>query len=182
MTEIDRVDDPRTRRTAIFPVVALPGRPTEAGGYILVASGVLSFASGLVRAVSYRLPPARGSSGFELTRRLRVVDRLQLLATGAGPLTALLLVLGVVCLVMASRAGTERDRGRAIGLGVAAAAAALVLVSDAALAAAILANGSGTFVSSAAGDRIAAVSQLLAPIALAGGALYYVWAHMTSAP
>jgi len=171
-------DDIREPRTAIFPVVDLPAGATDVPGYVLVASGLISIAAGVVRAVSYRFPQTGGSAGFvEVSRRLTVADRIQLLASGAGPLPAVLLLLGAVCLVMGARSH-EGGRWRA-GLLAAAVGAAIVVLGNAALGIAVLANANGTFIHSA-GDRFPTLVQLLAPIALAGGVLFYVYVRLSS--
>lgn len=183
MTDFERRDkEAGALRSAIFPVVTLPRRGMEVVGYVLVASGLVDVAAGIVRAVSYPFPGAGGASSFvEVTQRLALVDRIQLLASGASAFTAILLLLGAVGLVMAASAGDEDDRRRRAWLVAAGAGAAIVLAANVALAVAILANVNGTFVHAGV-DRFATLIQLLAPIALAGGVLFLLWIGLSSEP
>jgi hypothetical protein len=185
MSDLDHFDDSvRELRTAIFPQVAIPSRGAAIAGYALVASAAVTVAGGVVQAVSYRVPQPVQSSGFftgQLNRpQLTAVDRVQLLTRGAGVLSALLVVLGAVLLVIASRSEDRRDRARAGGLWAAAAVAAIVLVANTALGVALVADARGAFVAGVFADRFASLLGLLAPVAISAGVLLFVVVHLAS--
>jgi hypothetical protein len=185
MSDLDRFDDSvRELRTAIFPVVAIPSRGGAIAGYALVASAAVTVAGGIVQAVSYHFPQPVQSSGLftgQLNRpQLTAVDRVQLLTRGAGVFSALLVLLGAVLLVVASRSEDRRDSVRAGGLWVAAAVAAVVLVANTALGVAFVADARGALVAGAVADRVASILALLAPVAISAGVLLFVVVHLAS--
>lgn len=185
MTDLHGVEEEvRPPRTAIFPVVAIPAPAAALAGYVLVASGVIATAAAAVLALTYRVPRPIATSGFPTERviqpRLTAVDRVHLLAQGAGTLTAVLLLLGAVLLVVADRSDDGGDPWRTRALWVAAAVAAVVLVANATLVWELVVKAGGTFVAQQLADRLASIVELLAPIAVSAGVLLYVVLYLTS--
>ena len=185
MTDLHGVDgEVREPRAAIFPVVAMPAPAAALAGYVLVASGVISTAAAAVLASTYRVPGPTSTLGIPardvIQPRLTTFDRVHLLAQGAGTLTAVLVLLGAVFLVVADRSDDGRDPWPTRALWAAAAVAAVVLVANATLVWELLVRAGGAFVAQQLADRLASIVDLLAPIAVSAGVLFYVVVYVTS--
>jgi hypothetical protein len=173
MKELDDLDGPLPGlRTAIFPVVAMPTWVADLAGYVLLAAAATTVVAGAVLALF--------TVGIPIHQRFALADRVQLLARTANAFTAVLALLGAVCLVMAGATGDGRDRRRAAALRAAAVVAAVVLVANVGLCAEIVANGGSIFTGISASNRLSAVLEGLAPIAVSAGVLFYVIVYLVS--
>jgi hypothetical protein len=173
MKEFDDLDDTaEAPRTAIFPVVAMPTWVADLAGYVLIAAAAVMVAAGAVLALF--------AVGMPIHQRFAFGDRVELLARTAGAFTAVLALLGVVCLVMAGATGDRRHRRRMAALRAAAVVAAVVLVANGALCAETVAHVGSSFTPPLFSNRLATVLESLAPMAVSGGVLVYVVLYFRS--